>query len=116
MKSIVCCLSVLVIDKVMLPPRFLLCNHGTLTPAQQIPVRQHSSISQSSASGHPDEGEDPLITDGAAAVTDGGEDKGVKRHELMKTISTDDEVARLTIEVISNFVRTDSVDFIQSLV
>lgn len=64
-------------------------------------------MSPSSASGHPADGEDPLISDGTAVVaTDGGEDKGVQRHELLKTISTDDEVARLTIEVTSNIKNT----------
>ena len=76
-------------------PRFLLCNQSTLTSAPRIPNRQHSYMSQTSTPGQPDEAEEPLISEeDIEEALDGG-----RRHGLVKAISTDEEVARLTIEV-----------------
>ncbi len=67
--------------------RFLLCNQSTLST--RVPGRQHSSLSQSSAV--PDEDSLP--------PREGVDSEGATRHDLVKMVSTDEEVARLTIEV-----------------
>ena len=64
-----------------------------LTPPT-VPYRQHSSASQSSAVPM-EEGEEPN-EERVQSVTDSGNED---RSKLSKVMSTEDEVARLTIEV-----------------
>ena len=75
--------------------RFLLCNQAMLPPPT-ISCCQHSSASQSSVP--MEEGEEPSEVDGAESLTESGSEERVK---LTKVLSTEDEVARLTIEVCS---------------
>ena len=85
--------------------RFLLCNQATLSPAQRVPYRQ-LSLPVSSQPGEGSTGgtsgrRDTGSTEGGAepmlAETTGGD-----RPKMTKVISSEDEVARLTIEV-TNF-------------
>lgn len=74
--------------------RFLLCNQAMLPPPIAS-YRQHSSTSQSSAVPM-EEGEEQNEGEGAESLTDGTMEE---RAKLSKVMSTEDEVARLTIEV-----------------
>ena len=65
-----------------------------MLPPPAISYRQHSSASQSSVP--MEEGEEPSEVDGAESLTESGSEERVK---LSKVLSTEDEVARLTIEV-----------------
>ena len=86
-------LSCIYVDTIYSPAiRFLLCNQAMLPPLT-VPYRQHSSASQSSAVPM-EEGEVPNEGEGVESVID-DED----RAKLSKVMSTEDEVARLTIEV-----------------
>ena len=66
-----------------------------MLPPSVAPFRQHSSASQSSAVPM-EEGEEPNDGEAAESLTDSGNQERVK---LSKVMSTEDEVARLTIEV-----------------
>lgn len=76
--------------------RFLLCNQA-MFPSPVVSYRQHSSTSQSSAVPM-EEGDsaEPTDGDGVEPQTNGGSEEKAK---LSKVLSTEDEVARLTIEV-----------------
>lgn len=83
--------------------RFLLCNQATLPPIPRMPFRQHSSASHSSAMG-----EDDLLPSSSSqgGVAVGGVPAGAdttlsqdSAQKLNKSMSMEDEAARLTIEV-----------------
>ena len=75
--------------------RFLLCNQAMHPPV--VSYRQHSSASQSSAIPMEEgEGEKPADGEGVESLIDSGNEE---RAKLSKVMSTEDEVARLTIEV-----------------
>ena len=62
-----------------------------------VSYRQHSSASQSSAIPMEEgEGEKPADGEGVESLIDSGKEE---RAKLSKVMSTEDEVARLTIEV-----------------
>ena len=76
--------------------RFLLCNQA-MHPPPVASYRQHSSASQSSAVPMEEgEGDKPTDGEGVESLTDSGNEEKAK---LSKVMSTEDEVARLTIEV-----------------
>ena len=78
--------------------RFLLCNQALLAPAPRLPLRQPSAASQSSSVGVSEDLEEPLTV--GTGGTEPMVSEGVgDRHKLTKVTSTEDEVARLTIEV-----------------
>ena len=66
-----------------------------MLPPPVVSYRQHSSASQSSAVPM-EEGEEPTDGEGVESLTDSGNEE---RAKLSKVMSTEDEVARLTIEV-----------------
>ena len=68
-----------------------------MLPPPVVSYRQHSSASQSSAAPMEEgEVEEPANRDGVESQTDSGNEE---RAKLSKVMSTEDEVARLTIEV-----------------
>ena len=87
-------------------------------PAPQLPFRQHSSVSQASQGVAEGEGEEPLTVGGGGGVVVGNGEGGVavvvteeggERQTLAKVMSTEEEFARLTIEVACVFcVRLNS--------
>jgi len=80
--------------------RFLLCNQALLAPAPRLPLRHHSAASQSSSVGVSEDLEEPLTV--GTGGTEPMVSEGVgDRHKLTKVTSTEDEVARLTIETMS---------------
>ena len=79
-------------------------------PAPRLPFRQHSTISQSSQGAAEGEGEEPLTVGGGGGggvagvsgeggVGVAGAEEGGERQTLAKVMSTEEEFARLTIEV-----------------
>ena len=81
------------------PHRFLLCNQALLAPAvPRLPFRQHSATSQSSTTGANEDFEEPL-TVGTGSAEMLSPEGAAERHKLTKGTSSEDEVARLTIEV-----------------
>lgn len=84
--------------------RFLLCNQAMLPPPiprHNSSFRQHTSASQCSTAGSEGEGEVPLVSGGSQGT---GEEERVsqgteEKTSLNKSISLEDEAARLTIEV-----------------
>ena len=81
--------------------RFLLCNHTTLAPAQRVPYRQ-LSIPAASSSGEGSVGDGGT---GRRDTVSSGEGEPMvaetanSRPKMTKVISSEEEVARLTIEV-----------------
>ena len=83
------------------PHRFLLCNQALLAPAvPRLPFRQHSATSQSSTIGASEDFEEPL-TVGTGSAEMLSSEGAAERHKLTKGTSSEDEVARLTIEVLA---------------
>ena len=83
------------------PHRFLLCNQALLAPAvPRLPFRQHSATSQSSTIGANEDFEEPL-TVGTGSAEMLSSEGAAERHKLTKGTSSEDEVARLTIEVLA---------------
>ena len=77
--------------------RFLLCNQTTLAPAQRVPYRQLSIPAPSQL------GEGPAGRRDTGSSGEGGEPMVAEatgdRPKMTKVMSSEEEVARLTIEV-----------------